>query len=113
MRKIFKTISGAVLAAAGLAGAAYAQSAMHVTILNGTNSAIVAMQVRPSGAQNAQWTAVSPGRPIGIQGTVTFHFSAGNCNFDVQAQFADGRSLNKASQNFCRLHRTTYIIRAF
>jgi hypothetical protein len=113
MRKVFKMISGAVLVAAGLAGAAYAQPAMQITILNGTNSAIVAMQVRPSDAQNAQWTAVSPGRPIGIQGTVTFRFSAASCDFDVQAQFADGRSLNKANQSFCRLHRATYIIRAF
>jgi hypothetical protein len=113
MLKVFKTISGAVLAAAGLAGAVYAQSAMQITILNGTNSAVVAMQVRPSGSQNAQWTAVSPGRPIGIQGTVTFTFSPGNCHFDVQAQFADGRSLNKTNQNFCRLHKTAYIIRAF
>jgi hypothetical protein len=113
MRKVLKMISGAVLVAAGLAGAAYAQPALQITILNGTNSAVVAMQVRPSGAQNVQWTAVSPGRPIGIQGTVTFQFSAANCNFDVQAQFADGRSLNKSNQNFCRQHRATYIIRTF
>jgi hypothetical protein len=113
MRNISSRLLNAVLLVAGLAGLAQAEPVTQITIVNGTDSAIVAMQVRPSGATNAQWTALTPGRPLGIQGTVPFQFSPANCYFDVQAQFADGRSLNKPNQHFCRLPKAAYIIRAF
>ena len=102
-----------VMAFAGLAGLATAAPMEKITILNGTNSAIVAMQVRPSGVTKASWVSLSPGRPIGTQGTVSFEFALPNCRFDVQVQFADGRSMNKVNQPFCQLPHTTYIIRAY
>jgi len=110
--KSLKTLN-VIMAVAGLSGLATAAPMEKITILNSTNSAIVAMQVRPTGVTNASWVPLSPGRPVGIQGTVSFEFALTNCKFDVQAQFADGRSMNKVSQQFCKLPRATYIIRAY
>jgi hypothetical protein len=113
MRSKSLKILNVIMAVAGLTGFATAAAMERITILNGTNCAIVAMQVRPSGVTNMPWIPLSPGRPIGIQGMVSFEFALTNCRFDVQAQFADGRSMNKVSQPFCQLPRATYIIRAY
>ncbi len=94
-----------------MAGMADAASASEVTIVNGTNSAIVALQVKPATRPRAEWIPLSKGRPLGIQGTVQFILEPNVCLYDVQAVFADGRSMNKMHQPFCELKRASYIIR--
>lgn len=102
-----KLLTGLVMTAALVQAA----PAGKITILNGTRSAIVAIQVRPSGDSKAMWTPINEGRPLGIQRTTNFELLPNTCDYDVQAVFADGRSMNKVSQPFCRLPNGTYIVR--
>lgn len=102
-----KLLTGLVVTAA----LAQAAPPARVTILNGTRSAIVAIQVRPSRDSKAMWMQINKGQPVGIQRTTIFELLPNTCDYDVQAVFADGRSMNKLSQPFCHLPNGTYIVR--
>ncbi|HTW36668.1 MAG TPA: hypothetical protein VMD53_18770 [Rhizomicrobium sp.] len=86
-----------------------AASARPVSIVNGTRTAMVALQVRPSDAP--VWRPdILNHRPLGIQKQIGFEVGPA-CFFDVKAMFEDGHRINKQHVNLCK--STTYLLTDF
>jgi hypothetical protein len=71
-------------------------------IVNGTRSAMIAVQVRPSGKRPpSPWMPLAQRGPLGFNERVAMPL-AGKCqNFDIQVLFDDGRRLIKTNQTLC------------
>jgi hypothetical protein len=111
MRKGFGSYraSAVVLAAAAVFMSISAASARPVSIVNGTRTAMVALQIRPSDAP--VWRPdILNHRPLGIQKQVDFEVGPA-CFFDVKAMFEDGHRVNKQHVNLCK--STTYLLTDF
>jgi hypothetical protein len=86
-----------------------AASARPVSIVNGTRTAMVALQVRPADAP--EWRPdILNHRPLGIQKQIGFEVGPA-CLFDVKAMFEDGHRINKQRVNLCK--STTYLLTDF
>ncbi|GAA0575876.1 hypothetical protein [Rhizomicrobium electricum] len=73
-------------------------------IVNGTRSAMIAVQVRPSGKRPlSPWTPLAQRGPLGFNERVAMPQAAGKCpqHFDIQILFDDGRRLIKTNQPLC------------
>jgi hypothetical protein len=109
-----KGLGSHYVGAAGLALVAVfmsisAASARPVSIVNGTRTAMVALQIRPSDAP--VWRPdILNHRPLGIQKQVDFEVGPA-CFFDVKAMFEDGHRVNKQHVNLCK--STTYLLTDF
>ena len=86
-----------------------AASARPVSVVNGTRTAMVALQVRPSDA-DAWRPDILNHRPLGIQKQIDFEVGPA-CFFDVKAMFEDGHRVNKQHVNLCK--STTYLLTDF
>ena len=84
-------------------------SARPVSIVNGTRTAMVALQVRPSEA-DAWRPDILNHRPLGIQKEIDFEVGPA-CFFDVKAMFEDGHRVNKQHVDLCK--STTYLLTDF
>lgn len=86
-----------------------AASARPVSIVNGTRTVMVALEIRPSDA--AEWRPdILNHRPLGIQKQINFEVGPA-CFFDVKAMFEDGHRLLKPHINLCK--STTYLLTDF
>jgi hypothetical protein len=100
-----KTYGVVMLVAMALAtGAAFGDD--QFWIVNGTRSAMIAVQVRPSGQRTAQaWTALEQRGPLGFNERVPLSQISAKCpqrqSFDIQVLFDDGRRLIKTNQLLC------------
>jgi hypothetical protein len=84
-------------------------SARPVSIVNGTRTAMVALQIRR--ADEPEWRPdILNHRPLGIQKQVDFEVGPA-CFFDVKAMFEDGHRVNKQHVNLCK--STTYLLTDF
>lgn len=98
-------ICSIMLAGMALAtGAAFADD--QFWIVNGTRSAMIAVQVRPAGHRSAEaWTALAQRGPLGFNERVSLSQVAAKCpqrqSFDIQVLFDDGRRLIKTNQSLC------------
>jgi len=86
-----------------------AASARPVSIVNGTRTAMVALEIRPSDAE-AWRPDILNHRPLGIQKQIDFEVGPA-CFFDVKAMFEDGHRLLKQHINLCK--STTYLLTDF
>jgi len=86
-----------------------AASARPVSIVNGTRTAMVALEIRPSDA-DAWRPDLLNHRPLGIQKEIAFEVGPA-CFFDVKAMFEDGHRVNKQHINLCK--STTYLLTDF
>jgi hypothetical protein len=99
----------AVLAVAAVFMSISAASARPVSIVNGTRTAMVALQVRQIDAP--EWRPdILNHRPLGIQKQIGFEVGPA-CLFDVKAMFEDGHRINKQHINLCK--STTYLLTDF
>jgi hypothetical protein len=85
-------------------GAAFADN--QFWIVNGTRSAMIAVQVRPSGQRQAEaWIALAQRGPLGFNERVSLSQISAKCpqrqSFDIQVLFDDGRRLIKTNQFLC------------
>ena len=103
------TIVFSALIGIGIAVApAYVAAAQQITIVNGTRTVMIALQVKPPGAA---WTEILARRPLGTRQQTTYRLPPGPCkNYEIRAMFADGRALTKKEQNFCS---PTYLVTDF
>lgn len=72
-------------------------------IVNGTRSAMIAVQVRPSGKRPpSPWVPLVQRGPLGFNERVAMSLT-GKCPqyFDIQVLFDDGRRLIKTNQALC------------
>ena len=81
---------------------AQAQDFRKITIVNGTRTAMVALQARPS--QTDQWQSDSLNRrTLGIRKQMVILLPANaTCHFDLMAQFEDGHRIVKRHLDLCR-----------
>ena len=86
-----------------------ATSARPVSIVNGTRTAMVALQIRPSDADFWRPDILNH-RPLGIQKQIDFEVGQA-CFFDVKAMFEDGHRANKQHVDLCK--STTYLLTDF
>jgi hypothetical protein len=99
----------AVVAIVALAGPSVAALVKTVAIVNGTRTAMVALQFKPSNA--AVWRPdVLDHRTLGIQKQIEFDVGPA-CLFDVKAMFEDGHRINKQRVNLCK--SPTYLLTDF
>ena len=104
-----RCVSAAALTAVAVFMSISAASARPVSIVNGTRTAMVALQIRPSDAP--VWRPdILNHRPLGIQKQVDFEVGPA-CFFDVKAMFEDGHRVNKQHVNLCK--STTYLLTDF
>lgn len=108
MLKQASALAIGILVSAGIAGAAPSTPTTQVRLVNGSTSAIVALQVKPSG--RAAWTLLFERKFVGIQREVPYDLVPGECVYDIQALFADGHSVNKQRQPLCQLPKGKYLI---
>ena len=86
-----------------------AASARPVSIVNGTRTAMVALQIRRS--DEPAWRPdILNHRPLGIQKQVGFEVGPA-CFFDIKAMFEDGHRINKQHVNLCKSE--TYLLTDF
>jgi hypothetical protein len=89
---------GIVMLVALATGAAVADD--QFWIVNGTRSAMIAVQVRPSG-KRLPWTPLVQRGPLGFNERVAMSITGKCQNFDIQVLFDDGRRLIKTNQALC------------
>lgn len=97
------------LAATVLVASTSAGAAKMVSIVNGTRTAMVALQVRPVDAPIWRPDLLNR-RTLGIQKEVKFDVGPA-CEFDVKARFEDGHRVMKEHVNFCKSE--TYLLTDF
>jgi len=84
-------------------------SARPVSIVNGTRTAMVALQIRR--ADEPEWRPdILNHRPLGIQKEIGFEVGPA-CLFDVKAMFEDGHRISKQHVNLCK--SPTYLMTDF
>jgi len=101
--------SAAALTIFGVFAGVSAASARPVSIVNGTRTAMVALQVRQADAPVWRPDLLNH-RTLGIQKQIAFEVGPA-CLFDVKAMFEDGHRLNKQHINLCK--STTYLLTDF
>ena len=92
-----------------LAGGTSAASARTVSIVNGTRTAMVALQVRRADAPNWRPDILNH-RTLGIQKQIDFEVGPA-CDFDIMAMFEDGHRVNRSHIDLCK--STTYLLTDF
>ena len=101
--------SAVALAAVAVFVSVSAASARPVSIVNGTRTAMVALQIRRS--DEPVWRPdILNHRPLGIQKQIAFEVGPA-CFFDVKAMFEDGHRINKQHVNLCKSE--TYLLTDF
>jgi hypothetical protein len=96
------------LAAVAVFMSAAAASARPVSIVNGTRTAMVSLEIRAADA-DAWRPDILNHRPLGIQKQIGFQVGPA-CLFDVKAMFEDGHRIAKRI-NLCK--STTYLLTDF
>jgi hypothetical protein len=111
MRDVQKsTLSFAfALAAIGLLAGTSASTAKPVSIVNGTRTAMVSLQLRPVDAPIWRPDLLDH-KTLGIQKAIPFEVGAA-CVFDVKARFEDGHRVMKDHVNLCK--SPTYLLTDF
>jgi hypothetical protein len=80
-----------------------------VSIVNGTRTAMVALQIKQAEALNWRPDLLDH-HTLGIQKQIDFQVGPA-CLFDVQAMFEDGHRVNRQRINLCK--STTYLLTDF
>ncbi len=76
-----------------------AGDAQKVTIINGSRSVIIGLQLKP---KDGAWNEILGRKRLGIRQKTVYELPHGPCaHYDIRAVFNDGRSLNKTDQNLC------------
>jgi hypothetical protein len=80
---------------------ASAGATRNVAVVNSTRTAMVSLQVRPSGS-GAWQPNVLGSRPLGVQKQVGVGVPSGStCYYDLSAQYEDGHRKTKSHVNLC------------
>src|SRR3974390_360149 len=81
--------------------AVHADPAGAVSIVNGTRTAMVSLQLRPSGTED--WQAnVLQHRTLGVARAESVGLSGSTCLYDLFCRFEDGHRQVKTHVNLCR-----------
>ena len=110
MRDVGKSLrfAAAFAAIAFLAGTSPGAAKM-VSIVNGTRTAMVELQVRPVDAPIWRPDLLDR-KTLGIQKEISIDVGPA-CEFDVKARFEDGHRVMKERVNFCK--SSTYLLTDF
>jgi hypothetical protein len=70
-----------------------------VTIVNGTRTVMVSLQLRPSGGA---WTEILDRNRLSVHQEYAYPLPPGDCDhYDIRAVFDDGHVVNKTDQKLC------------
>jgi hypothetical protein len=90
--------------------AAIGQRYTGCTIVNGTRTAMIMLQIKES--NSARWQAeLLNRRPLGVQKEATFHDKSDACLYDLRAMFEDGHRVLRQRVDLCKNSR--YVITDF
>jgi len=71
-----------------------------VTIVNGTRTVMVSLQLRTRGGA---WSEILDRKRLGVRQEIAFKFPPGPCDhYEIRAVFDDGHAVNKTDQNLCK-----------
>lgn len=103
MARVSPLCRAAVAAFSVLLGAAqtpaFAADARSVTIVNGTRTVMVALQLKPSGGT---WTEILDRKRLSVRQDFVYQLPPGPCDhYDIRAVFDDGHIVNKTGQDLC------------
>lgn len=96
----------ALILLAGSAGSALASGS--VTVVNGTRTAMITLQLKESDGSGWQGNALG-GKPLGVQKRTTVYAKA--CICDIRAIFEDGHRVMRRHVNVCTT--PTYVLQDF
>ncbi len=99
----------ALIAAAAWAGSERASSDP-IVVVNGTRTAMITLQLKPSDARAWQPDLLARG-PLGVQKETTFQRPGHVCIYDLKAMFEDGHRVVKQRVNLCKTER--YVVSDF
>lgn len=92
---------GGALALAAAMAIAQADTSGTVNVVNGTRTAMVSFQVRPSGSDGWQPNVLEH-RALGVAKEASVDLPGGTCIYDVLCRFEDGHRQTKMHVNLCQ-----------